>query len=508
MPWTVEPGQGQGAKNQIMNVSTDSDAKPAPSRRRRGRRILARILTGALLVCCIGLLIRAYFVHDSEKLLADAEAEADRLDPGWRWEDLVAHRRVIPDEQNGAVIVMAAAKELPAEWPPRTKQESKEPLSELVEQLEPVVQLNDELLAELQAAVDAGTAAHTKLREIASRPSGRFAIELSNDFLSTKLPHMDACRGLGDLEYLAAALRAHQGSAKAAMEHCHIFLNVGRSLTDEPFLISVVHRTLCQKRVAQSLERILGQTEVSDGDLLTMQQQLVLELQEEVLLPALRGERVGMLRVYSSMGSGEFQSSDLRKEFDFHPFMRWTYVSWCARYGAAQAVAMMNEAVEIGKKPLVEQRTLWRDWADSVNMQMAEAKRSSPFNALGFVMLPAIDRIAESHFKYHALLECAVAAIAAERYRFAQRRWPASWNELVPKYLRVAPVDLFSDEVLRLRPLEDGMIIYSVGPDGVDNGGRIARGRDAPKKDIDVGFRLWNPVKRRQPPAKAEEKNP
>ena len=49
--------------------------------------------------------------------LREAEAEADRLDPGWRLKDLEAKRKVYPPEENAAICVMAAAQQLPPGWP-------------------------------------------------------------------------------------------------------------------------------------------------------------------------------------------------------------------------------------------------------------------------------------------------------------------------------------------------------------------------------------------------------
>jgi hypothetical protein len=46
--------------------------------------------------------------------------------------------------------------------------------------------------------------------------------------------------------------------------------------------------------------------------------------------------------------------------------------------------------------------------------------------------------------------------------------------------------------------LDDGVVIYSVGADGKDNGGKLDKN---PTKDgTDRGFRLWDVPKRRQPP--------
>jgi hypothetical protein len=96
-----------------------------------------------------------------------------------------------------------------------------------------------------------------------------------------------------------------------------------------------------------------------------------------------------------------------------------------------------------------------------------------------------------------ALLRTAIAALAAERYRIDQGRWPESLEELVPKYISRVPRDPFAKGPLKLLELPDGLFIYSVGYDCKDDGGKIdpkMRIRDG----ADTGFRLWDVKHRRQ----------
>ena len=67
---------------------------------RWGRRLL---WAGLILVAVLtgGFFLISYLI---EEVWQDAAAEADRLDPGWRLEDLEAHRAAVPDDQNGALI--------------------------------------------------------------------------------------------------------------------------------------------------------------------------------------------------------------------------------------------------------------------------------------------------------------------------------------------------------------------------------------------------------------------
>ena len=109
-----------------------------------------------------------------------------------------------------------------------------------------------------------------------------------------------------------------------------------------------------------------------------------------------------------------------------------------------------------------------------------------------------MDDFSRSFQRSQAVLRSAIAALAVERYRLEHERWPHSLSALVPQYLRQAPVDPHDGESLRYRRLDHGVVIYSVGPDQQDNGGNITSNSTAPGTDI--GFRLWNVEKRRQPP--------
>ncbi len=70
---------------------------------------------------------------------------------------------------------------------------------------------------------------------------------------------------------------------------------------------------------------------------------------------------------------------------------------------------------------------------------------------------------------------------------------------LVPRYLAAVPIDPFDGKRLRWCRLHDGLVIYSVGPDGSDDGGKLQRKQPA-EPGTDVGFRLWDADRRGAPP--------
>jgi hypothetical protein len=78
-------------------------------------------------------------------------------------------------------------------------------------------------------------------------------------------------------------------------------------------------------------------------------------------------------------------------------------------------------------------------------------------------------------------------AFALAIYHREHGRYPARLEELTPKYLPAVPRDLFSGRSLIYRPEQNGYLLYSVGCNGQDDGGRSYE--DTPVGD-DIRIRL------------------
>ena len=87
-----------------------------------------------------------------------------------------------------------------------------------------------------------------------------------------------------------------------------------------------------------------------------------------------------------------------------------------------------------------------------------------------------------------------------KRYRLANERWPSSLEDLVPRFLATSIPDAYYGKPIRLRRFEGCLAVYSIGSDGVDNGGALDPSQPG-KLNPDIGFCLWDLAKRRQPPA-------
>jgi hypothetical protein len=68
------------------------------------------------------------------------------------------------------------------------------------------------------------------------------------------------------------------------------------------------------------------------------------------------------------------------------------------------------------------------------------------------------------------------AELALRCYQSEQGRAPTGLEQLVPQYLQRVPSDPFSGRPMIYRPQSTNWLLYSVGPDGVDDGGQRVGG--------------------------------
>ncbi|GIK16684.1 MAG: hypothetical protein BroJett003_16480 [Planctomycetota bacterium] len=104
------------------------------------------------------------------------------------------------------------------------------------------------------------------------------------------------------------------------------------------------------------------------------------------------------------------------------------------------------------------------------------------------------ERTLDGEFRLKAQRRMAATALAIRMYEVDHGRRPASLAELVPEYLPGVPEDPFADRgtPIRYAPDADPPVLYSVGPDGADDGGQLRRLENGARDDSvsDIPFYL------------------
>jgi hypothetical protein len=462
---------------------------PPPSRWRRRLRI------GAIAVVCLSVVgggFLFYVLRSGESRLRRVMDELDRKEPGWRLEELEARRKLIPPEQNSARLINAVAALGMPNWPRDEVQQ----FDKAVMGLSPEVQLPEQALVILRRNLKKSEPALAEARKLADLPYGRFPITYSADGFSTPYPHVRPTRQVAELLKQDAMLRSAEGDIHRALASGRGILNAGRSLYDEPSPIMQLWRTgLCMVAL-ESIERSLAQGEPSEAALIRLRRLLEDEEVFPVMLVAARGERAIAERFLQALRSGQIPSvttvlGSKTGRFQIGSFDAENLVyRFYFKSSSEQHAAMLdhlNELVEITRLPVEEQVPRL--------VQFYASRGSKPLliRSVGF----STSMVDHAVLGSKAGLRCAIVAIALERYRRVHGRWPDSLAALVPEYIPSVPIDPYDGAPLRFRRLADRVIVYSVSLDRQDNGGNIT---DNPTiAGADLGFRLWDVNRRRQP---------
>lgn len=118
-----------------------------------------------------------------------------------------------------------------------------------------------------------------------------------------------------------------------------------------------------------------------------------------------------------------------------------------------------------------------------------------------YYLIPAAERASELVYQRKVLHESTVAILALQRWRLEKDEYPEDLRELVSAgLLEELPMDPYSDKRLVYRKTDDDFILYSVGRNFIDDGGKIVEERGDMQKwgSHDDGDAVFWPVTKSQ----------
>jgi hypothetical protein len=282
-----------------------------------------------------------------------------------------------------------------------------------------------------------------------------------------------------ELDAVLAAEERHPARVAASLR---AGISLGRAVGDEPTVMGQLIAVACLVQSITALERALARLELPAAELTAIQELMEREVDEPRMVSALRGERAGQLQFLQGIKSGRIKRSALPRSRGKYAWLpdRFAWAEPIDRIGVLRAT---NELVEAAKLPVDQQ-------LDEANRLQAAFKNHNPFVRSMVEFLPGH---LSDHIADRTKLRCAIPALAAERYRQLRGDWPASLDTLVHAgLLKAVPLDPYGGKALCFRRFDDGVVIYSVGMDRVDNGGNGDRQNPKTPVSDDIGFRLWD----------------
>jgi hypothetical protein len=398
--------------------------------------------------------------------------------------ELNAYYPAVPDNENAA-LVMTQAFVLMRNFPDERSNEVAN------FKISPRGQsLTTEQKQLLSDYVKMNAAALAKAGEAIKLPRSRYPLDLTAG-VETEFPHLAPLNNLVKAAEFKALLELESEQLTNADDSINNILKIVSTLDEEPEIVSWLVRNTSIGRATTMLERRLNADVLTDQELNEFSAGLAgvggtNPLKRAVI--ALRANRIPYFRMTWSqlrqINEANGDSTDGMPDSDRQPFLFW--VSGWRDRDLRFFLNIMDANIAITSLPPPQNIIAYRNFDFE---KIAKTIKRYHFH-LSAMFLPELSSSVRVENKGFAQIRSATAALAVEHFRLVHGQLPENLNELVPQFLPAVPSDPFDGAPLRYHRLAKGYVIYSVGADGHDDGGREkpANWKSSDKTTYDITF--------------------
>ena len=301
-----------------------------------------------------------------------------------------------------------------------------------------------------------------------------------------ELPHLKPLRDLARVLALQALMQIQRGDLDACAQTIADQLKLAASLKREPACISQLVRIALEDIALETLERMLSFGSPSPERSAELSRLLADQVDVARMRMPVLHQRAMAVDILRQMGSGTLEESV--READGSRILLWLGRGR-AKDESVWCLERLNEMVDTTRLSPLEASRKAKEVDDRIEAEGSKRRReiSVGWSPAG-LLLPSLSGIHEQAIVANTRLSMARVALAIESFRRETGRLPQTLQELVPKYLDALPKDVFSGSRLRYVLDENGYRVYSVGPDGNDDGG--TQDRNQGNTDADVIFEV------------------
>jgi hypothetical protein len=285
-----------------------------------------------------------------------------------------------------------------------------------------------------------------------------------------QLPWAQNSRSVGRLLMLDAWVHAHDEDSDRVLQDVKGLIAVSETLRYEPTIVSQLVRMALVGITTQTLIDLLPTCDWSDDDLMVLQEQLrAIDLREAGRI-GLIGERAICLQEIGKTVPVVLYQANVRMALEVFSS------TLDALDGTWQTVSARQAEVST----------------------LIQARAAGPIQRMKYVaalmLLPPLEQFVTAVTRTAANQRAAICVIAAERHFRQHGEYPASLDTIDQRLFAMQvqqsmdTIDPFTGDPLKYVLSEDALLIYSVGPDGNDDGGSLEW--NGPRQQFDVGFRL------------------
>lgn len=299
----------------------------------------------------------------------------------------------------------------------------------------------------------------------------------------TKLPHLIGVkRGMQTAE-ICAIFDADGNDGQRAAEDILAALGLARSLKTEPVLISQLVRAAGVAIAGDALNQVVNRTTIPATSLDALARSITdletCDAAGEGFDRAFLGEKVMNLAYLKSLEEPKAKNKLMKsitvsgREWGLNHDQQHRMIEYLKRKQSFKPEQDDLESTYRELKTAHDEAFPERlkDFSDVLHRRVAEATEN------GFLLsswwFEGNDKSVRREASCLANLRLDTVAVALEEFRAAQGNgYPDALSALVPTYLQFVPADPFDGQPMRYRKEGTGYLLYSIGPDLKDDGGR------------------------------------
>jgi len=307
--------------------------------------------------------------------------------------------------------------------------------------------------------------------------------------------HIHRAWMLGKMLCVEAVVEAESGNGSKATETLIRSLAFIRMFRSENELYHAIRR-LGENYFCLALERVLNRAEIPADDLATLDRLLSDDhpdgFREALLVTRCRDiNDLTMLRTDPS-SFWNYLNSSSSYGLQMKPVIAKIYVAYLRMSGKMYSDADFTNLLDLRAAQLTVLKLLPKERfaeLDRIRKQIAgeHHRRTLGWNEQRDVVY--VHQLLRMDAEVIAKLQVTRVALEIERWRLAHGgRAPDSLAELTPEFEPSIPLDTFDNNPLRYKKLPQGFLIYSIGADFTDDGGKAKTSDDDHTVHYDIPF--------------------
>lgn len=296
------------------------------------------------------------------------------------------------------------------------------------------------------------------LRKAAALPACRFDADLGNSDISEMLHGLNDERNVANVLNLDAREAIAHGRVSQAIADTNAIFEMSRQFGRRPLIISALVAWGIDAVAVSTLQTVLP----SVSDLHELNQINLEDLPSlgRATQEAFRGEEAFALSLFVSWPTAQTRASGGSLGPFYSP----------SPEGASFRIFFLDLDSYLAQLQLLQESAVepYYQIRDRLPGVAGTGLQESLFTSL---LNTSFARVIELSSRFQAQESCCVLALAMTRFRLDHHVFPAALQALIPGDLSAIPTDPFDGKPMKLAVRAGRWIIYSVGPDGIDNGG-------------------------------------